>query len=424
MLKLYKTITGASEPFLKLLLKKRLRAGKEDGLRIKERKGKTPLDRPEGKLYWLHAASVGEAQSALILIHALLKNDKKVHILVTTGTKTSAEMMAKKLPERTTHQFYPLDHPKWVARFLDHWSPDFVFWMESELWPNMLGNIKARDIPAVLINARLSPRSFKRWQKFRSSITDILSTFTIILSQTEQEGEYYKALGAQNVYVTDNIKYSADALDYSEQDFGKIHARIKNRPTWLYASTHKGEETLACDIHAELKQRIPDLLTIIVPRHPERGREIVPLCEKFDLDTLTRGRSKRLPDADTDIYIADTLGELGLFYSLSPIAVIGRSFSDDGGGGHNPIEAAQLGCSVLHGPNVQNLQDIFDDMNQCGAAVKVEDKEQFIEELQKLFSDQSYLQNLQNKANDFAGAKTRVIDTVMDHLKPLLKDAA
>lgn len=423
MLTIYKSVTNYSKPLLHALLKKRVYAGKEDEQRLGERRGKASKPRPDGKLFWVHAASVGEAQSALILINALLEQDKDLHILITTGTKTSAQLMAQKLPERALHQFYPLDQNYWVERFLNHWTPDAVFWMESELWPNMLMDIQKRDIPTALVNGRLSPRSFKRWSMFKKSIAEVLKTFDLVLTQTDQEKGYYTELGAKCVVTTDNLKYSSKPLDYNKADYDALKKAIGQRPFWVYASTHKGEEQLACDIHGALKADIPDLLTIVVPRHPERGPDISDICEANSLDGVLRRQIKRLPDSDTDIYIANTLGELGLFYSLSPIACIGRSFSDDGGGGHNPIEAAQLGCAVLHGPNVQNLQDIFDDMDAHDAAIKIEKKDALAPLLKELLGNPDKLSALQKRGHDFAAAKTRVIDTVMKEIQPLLDKA-
>lgn len=420
MLNLYKPLTRYSKPLLHALLASRVRAGKEDKERLNERQGIANKKRPKGKLFWVHAASVGEAQSALIFIEALLDKNKNVQILLTTGTKTSATLMAQKLPKRAFHQFYPLDHPEWVERFLDHWKPDAVFWMESELWPNMLLEIQNRKIPSALINGRLSPRSYKRWRRFKRSIKSILSCFHLVLTQTQQEQIFFEALGAKNVKTTDNLKYSAAPLSFNKNDYSALKKAIAKRPLWLYASTHKGEEELACRIHISLKENYPDLLTIIVPRHPERGTEIANICDAQGLDAVLRGVTKLLPDKDSDIYVANTLGELGLFYQLSSIACIGRSFSDDGGGGHNPIEAAQLDCAVLHGPNVQNLQDIFDDMNTIGAAIKLENESHFIDTVNTLMANENVLKDSQNKALDFAKSKTRVIHTVMAELQPLL----
>ncbi len=420
MLGLYKTLLYPARPLLTRLLESRVQKGKEDPKRLDERKGRAGFPRPDGQLIWLHAASVGESQSALALIDFILKNNPQATFLVTTGTRTSAELMAKKLPKQALHQYYPLDHPKWVNRFLDHWQPNLCLWMESELWPNMIMEIKARGIPAALVNARLSERSFKRWSIAKRSAKALLSAFDVILAQTKIEERYFKDLGAPNVIISDNLKYSAEPLDYNEQDLKVLQKAINMRPVWLYASTHKGEESLACALHKDVKARFPNLLTVIVPRHPGRGHEIGDICDQYNLDPVMRRDIKRLPDMDTDIYIANTIGELGLFYHACPLACIGRSFSDDGGGGHNPIEAAMLGCGVLHGPNVQNLQEIFDDMDAAGAAIALSDKEDFRQKLEYYLSNPDALAQFQATGRDFAHAKARVIDTVMTYITPLI----
>lgn len=422
MLGLYSSIMGASTFFLRSLLNKRCKQGKEDPERLSERMGVPAKPRPAGPLIWFHGASVGESQSTLILIDALLKQDPSLNILVTTGTVTSAELMAKRLPRQAFHQYYPLDHPQWVNQFLDHWQPDMAIWMESEIWPNMLKNMKSRNIPAAVVNARLSPQSFKRWRLAAGDIKNLLAVFSICLAQTEDDADAFKALGMQNVIVSDNLKYSATPLPCDTADFEKLKKTVNERPLWLYASTHDGEEDMAARMHKHLLTAIPDLLTIIVPRHPERRHEIAKVCEKYDLNSLLRGDNKNTPTDKTQVYIADTLGELGLFYRLSPVACIGRTFSNDGGGGHNPIEAAQLGCAVLHGPRVQNLAQIFTEFDVAGAALPLKNEQDFQNRLQRLLSDPDGLEALQNKAKEFADTKAKVLATVLTNLKPLLED--
>lgn len=420
MLKLYRSIMSASDPLLTRLLNKRLKAGKEDPARLSERKGIAAKERPGGKLVWVHAASVGEAQSALILIDSLLARSPKLNVLVTTGTVTSATLMARKLPPRAFHQFYPLDHPEWVQTFLDHWKPDLVFWMESELWPNMLAGIHKRNIPAALVNARLSKRSYRNWKLVKSSISELLGVFQVILAQTEVDAKYYRKLGASNIVVTDNIKYSAKPLPADESELKKLSMACTGRPVWLYASTHAGEEAMACRIHEKLKATQPDLLTIIAPRHPERRLEVLSVCDTHKLKGRLRGHSHDLPTIEDDIYIADTMGELGLLYRLAPITCIGRSFSHDGGGGHNPIEPAQLRCAVLHGPHVQNLQEIFDAMNDAGAAIQLRDESDFTETLRRLFEHKNYREEMQAEAYIFAQEKADVLPRVLGAIEPLL----
>ncbi len=421
ILRIYRYGMRAGEPLLRKALLKRQKNGKESLTRLDERCGVPGLNRPSGPLIWVHAASVGEAQSALILIQTLLTSCKGTHILVTTGTLTSASMMEKNLPKGAFHQFYPLDHPKWAQSFLDHWQPDFVLWMESELWPNMILGLGQRKIPAVLVNARMSEKSHKRWALFKNAAEQILQSFSQILCQTDGDATLYKKLGGQNVTVTDNIKYNAKPLAADEDDLKALNAAMGNRPRWVYASTHASEELVAARIHAQLKTSIPELITIVVPRHPNRRDDIVQDLKDQHLNVVFRSKNKTLPKDNTDIYVADTMGELGLFYRSSPIAVIGRSLSDDGGGGHNPIEAAQLNCAVLHGPNVRNLKEIFDQMNAADAAFRATDETALADRLHELLIDEALCNKAEQSAFEFAKKKEKVLEGVLNILQPYLE---
>ena len=424
MLAIYRSLMNFSSPFLKNMLHKRAKAGKEDPARLHERMGEASTPRPDAPLIWLHAASVGEAQSMLILINKLHDTYKKCRFLVTTGTKTSATLMARRLPSRAIHQYYPVDHPAWVTSFLDHWRPDAVIWMESELWPNMLMQIKQRNIPAVIANARLSPKSYTRWKKARKNAQKLISVFNPIMTQTDDDAAFFIKLGAEkdHVVTTGNLKYSAAPLPCDEQELAKLRA-LGERSLWVYASTHDGEEQIACRLQQQLRKTHPDLLTIIVPRHPERREQIIKTCEKFDLPHSLRTDRKTPPRQEDEIYIVDTLGEMGLFYELAPIACIGRSFSNDGGGGHNPIEAAQKHCAILHGPNIQNLQKIYDEMDSAGAAIKLRDEKDFETRLARLFGDEEGLIAMQNKAYRFVSEQSDVINVVMDRITPIIEEA-
>lgn len=423
MLSLYHSLTRLGAPAMRLALATRLRRGKEDHARISERMGEPGRERPEGPLLWFHAASVGEAQSTLILVNALLDSRDDLHILVTTGTITSARLMADRLPRRAIHQFYPLDHPDWVARFLAHWNPDAVIWMESELWPNMLSAIREARIPAVLMNARMSPRSFRRWSRLRGMARTLLSSFELFIAQTEQDAEAFRHLGAVNVRVRDNLKYSSTPLPHDPYDLVQLKAAVQGRSFWLYASTHDGEEQLAAQVHAGLRDKIPGLLTIIVPRHPERRTAISANLAQTGLKVLFRGKDKSLPAAGDDIYIADTLGELGLFYRLAPVACIGRTFSRDGGGGHNPIEAAQLDCAVIHGPAVQNLAHIFAEMDDSGAARCAQTPDELANIIAGLLTDTAQCDSLRRAGRTFADSKSRVLNDILGDLNPVLVDS-
>lgn len=419
MYKFYRLLTNICGSFIPLFLFHRKNIGKENERSISEKRTLSFSQERSPDLdilLWIHGASVGEAQSSLILIESLLDTYPKLNIMITTGTLTSAALMEKRLPERAFHQFCPLDHPEYVERFLNHWHPDAALWMESELWPNMLHELKKRNIPTTLINAHMSPKSFKMWSYFPSFSKETLSTFNKILCQNQADKVLFDSLGAEHSVVTDNIKYSATPLSFSHKYLSDILDITANRHIWLYASTHQDEEELACRVHERLKKRIPDLLTIIVPRHPERRNDIALACLSFPLKISFRGENKNLPSEDDDIYIADTLGELGLFYTLSPIACIGRSLSNDGGGGHNPIEAAQLGCAIIHGPNIQNLQDIYAQMKSKNACLEVKDEHALEETLHNLLTDDDICATLQRAALSFAKDKADVIKRIMKEI--------
>ncbi len=410
-------------PVLKSILSHRVRKGKEDPERLHERKGIASLPRPSGPLIWIHVASVGEAQSVMSLVHLMLDQNKQLNILVTSVTKTSAGILAQKLPHRAIHQYAPVDHPNWIRSFLDHWNPSMALWAESELWPTMLTFIKKRHIPAALINAHMSPKSFRNWKRAPEFARNLLSSFLVILAQSKQDAEFYAQFTPHSVVVTDNIKYAAKPLSVDEADFDRLKNAIADRPVWLYASSHAGEEELACDVHKELNRHFPGLITIIAPRHPDRRDDIVKTVESKGLKPVLRGNDKKLPSSSDQVYICDTMGELGLLYKIAPLAVVGRSFSHDGGGGHNPIEPALLGCAALHGPSVQNSKELYDEMDKAGASLSVAEKNDLAFIVKDLLLDPAKLANLQSVGFEFASAKANVLGKVLYELEPVFLEA-
>ena len=423
MLGLYRTAMSLSTPLLRYWLMRRMRLGREDPERVDERMARPSANRPEGRLIWLHGASVGEAQSMLVLINYLHQKDDSLHFLVTTGTRTSAQIMDQRLPQTAIHQFVPLDHPRWVRRFLNHWRPDLALWTESELWPNLLQAIEERDIPAALLNARLSPRSFKRWQRLDKPARVLLNIFEIILAQEEEQLRHFTALGARHVAISESLKYAAAPLPVNNADYKRMRDSIGARPCWLFASTHDGEEDLAAQVHTSLRDKYPDLLTMIVPRHPERREAIARSLKGYDINYRLRSAAHKTPQEDTDVYVADTLGELGLFYKLAPIAVIGRSFSRDGGGGHNPVEAAHFDCAIVHGPNIQNLSQIYHMMEKADATLPVHNALDLTRTIDKLLGNEDGRAAIQNRAYDFANARRKALPRVMEKLGPLFEKA-
>jgi 3-deoxy-D-manno-octulosonic-acid transferase len=413
-LAIYKAAATAAGPALRAWLAVRAARGKEDTARLAERRGipRPGAARPPGPLLWLHAASVGEATSALTLLERILDTRPDAHALVTTGTVTAARVMAARLPPRAAHHYAPLDVPAWAGRFLDFWRPDAALWMESELWPATLSALAARGVPAALVNARLSPRSAARWVRAPALARAVLSPFRAVLAQTPADADRLRALGARDAQAVGNLKYAAAPLPADPGDLAALMRAIEGRPRWLYASTHAGEEAIAARAHAALAPRHPGLLTLIVPRHPARRAAI----SAETPGARFRGPDKTLPQPADGLYVADTMGELGLFYRAAPVAVIGRSLSADGGGGHNPIEAAQLSCLPLHGPRVGNLTAIYADMDAVGAAREVADEGALIAALDTALTNPSETARAGMRAQAFVQSRADVLERVTWHV--------
>lgn len=350
---LYRGLTGALTPAIPMLLSNRVKRGKEDALRLAERRGFPSVPRPPGTLIWIHAASVGESLAALPLAPRLLEKPER-SVLFTTGTVTSAELMRERLPANAIHQYAPLDLPAGVSRFLTHWRPELALFVESELWPNLLLEARWRKIPLVLINARLSERSFTGWSRFPGMAQRVFSTFHTCLAQDGEVAQRLSALGAGDVRVCGNLKADAPPLPVDEGALAAFRAALQDRPVFLAASTHPGEDESLLDAVAEVKHS--GALTIIVPRHPGRGGDIEKLAVSRGFRTARRSDAA-LPDSQTQVYVADTMGELGLFYRLARLAFLGGSLIPHGG--QNPLEPARLCVPVIAGPHTDNFNDIY-----------------------------------------------------------------
>lgn len=368
-------------PMLKYHLKHRLKRGKEDPARLCERFGGASFSRPQGKLIWFHGASVGESISILKLIDHLLERHPDLNVLVTTGTVTSARLLAKHLPKQCIHQFIPLDVPKWVNRFLTHWKPDLAIFVESEFWPNLLRSIKKQQIPLILLNARLSKRSFKYWQRVPKTSKKLLQLFDACFTPSEQTSSYLRELGATNVNISCNLKFAADTLGYSKEELDRLCNICEKRLVWAATSTHKGEEEIVIATHLALKQKFPNLLTILAPRHPERSNDILKQIEDANLTALRRSEGN-YPRQKTDIWMVDTIGDLGLVYSLANVCLIGGSFIPIGG--HNPIEAFKLGAAAIVGPHTDNFLEVNE--NLASALIAVQTPEELQSTLEALLA--------------------------------------
>ena len=416
-LTLYRMATTLGGPMIRYYLNRRLLAGKEDEDRFPERLGIASLPRPKGKLVWIHAASVGESLSVLPLIHRLGSDFPQPQVLVTTGTVTSARLMLERLPTHARHQFVPVDRVSYVRRFLEHWKPDLALWMESEFWPNLVIETRASAVPMVVLNGRMSERSFAGWRKSRAMIGRILSSFRLVLAQSETDGERFSALGAKDVRVPGNIKFSGAPLPVNDDDLKALTTQIGGRTVWLAASTHAGEEALCGRVHLEVRKKVPDLLTIIVPRHPDRGPAITDELQALNLNVARRSSNQTI-QLGTDVYVADTLGELGLFYRLSPLVLIGKSVL--GSGGQNPIEPALLDCALMFGPDMSNFADIAKKLLKAKAAFAIDGEDDLRDILSTLVNDATARNQATEAARAVAQSEAHVLDRVMDALAPYL----
>lgn len=383
-LKIYRAASRAAGPVAGLALNRRLAAGKEDAARIEERRGVAGRPRPDGALYWIHGASVGESLSVLPLVERLREAAPAARFLVTTGTIASAKMMAERLPEGAFHQYIPLDQPGYVRAFLDHWRPDGAVFVESEFWPNLILEAKTRVPFMALINGRVSPRSFQDWSSQPNAIRYILASFDLILAQDRQNADRLQSLAGRPVASPGNIKNAAAPLPADEAALETLAAAIGDRPRWLAASTHRDEEEIIIAAHKSLSKEFPNLLTIIAPRKPERRDDIAPIIENAGLAFALRS-SGAAPTDDAPVYLADTLGELGLFYRVSDIAFVGGSATPKGG--HNPLEPARLGTAILHGPHVFNFEETYKDLRQAGGAALVRNDRELATAVRRLLAD-------------------------------------
>jgi len=373
-LRAYRGLAAMATPMSRLVLANRLRRGKEHPQRLAERRGEAGIARPPGPLIWAHGASVGEMLAVIPLVEGL--RARNFNVLVTSGTVTSARLAERRLPQGAIHQFIPLDAPRYTTRFLAHWQPNLALLAESDLWPNLIVSCAERGIPLILVNGRLSERSFTRWRYLPHTIGALLRRFDLCLTQSEPDAERYTELGAPRVSMTGNLKLDVPAPPVDAGKLSAMRAVVRQRPMIAAASTHPGEEAVIIDAHRRLRQSFPGLLTIIAPRHPERGPGVVEIATAAGLNAVARSRGL-LPDRGTDVYVADTIGELGLIYRLAPIVFMGGSLVRHGG--QNPIEAAKLGAAILHGPHVWNFAEIYAALAKSHGAREVTDAGTFAE---------------------------------------------
>ena len=360
---LWRAAATLAAPGLRVMLRRRIGRGKEIADRLPERWGIDATARPPGRLIWVHAASVGETVSVLPVLEAL--RGRGVTVLMTTGTVTSADLLLQRCPD-ALHRFVPLDVPSWVARFLDHWRPDAAAFLESELWPNMLAACHRRGVRLLLLNGRLSTRSQAAWARAPGFARRVVGSFDQVWAQSDADAERLRSLGGRQVSSPGNLKFAAATLPADPAELDRLTGLIGDRPRWLAASTHPGEETIAAAVHRRLLPAHPGLLTAIAPRHPDRGPTVA-----AEVAATRRGAGEDPPPGG--LWVADGLGEMGLLYRLFPSVFIGKSLTADGGG-QNPLEPARLGCALAAGPSMTNQADAAAVLARAGGLVTVADE--------------------------------------------------
>ena len=420
---IYGALSYAAQPFSGLFLRARARRGKEIKERLPERYGfasKEVLPKSDnGSYVWVHAASIGETKAVLPLIKRL--TDMRFQVIFTTVTVTAAKIASVELPKGAVHQFAPLDLKPFVSRFLKTWQPALAVFVESELWPNMMTELTKRHIPQVLVNARMSERSFARWRKIGSITHSLFDNVNLCIAQTEEDVARFSELGVQGVINGGNLKFDSDMPEIDVIAFSRLQSAIGGRRIWLAASTHDQEEMIVAKAHMHLKRTFPDLLTIVVPRHPDRADEIVSSLANLNLNVVQRSHNE-MPKLTDDIYIADTIGELGLFYSLSPCSLVGGSLVPHGG--QNPIEPARLGSAIVHGPNVDNFANIFIALAQEGGCVCVKNSEELVRHVADILANRDRNEQMTQAASQalqgLGGALERTHNALMPYLRPLI----
>jgi 3-deoxy-D-manno-octulosonic-acid transferase len=382
-----------------------------------ERYGQTSVPRPDGPLIWVHAASVGETNAVLPVIDRLLAEREDLSVLLTTGTLTSAAMAKRRLPPRALHQYIVLDVPKYVRAFLDHWRPDVGVFAESEVWPNLIIEASRRHIPLALVNARMSARSARRWKWFSGLSLPLFSRFDVVLAQNELLARTIKRLGARRVLAVGNLKIDAPPPVVDAVELDRLRHVLDGRPVLVAASTHDPEEEIIADAHRLIKAKLPRIATIIAPRHPVRGKAIAQMLASRGLRVALRSAGER-PDSETDIYIVDTIGELGTLFALTDVAFIGGSLIAHGG--QNPIEAIGHGAVTLTGPHWNNFRDIYRALLRHKGTQEVATAAELAAAVERLLSEEGELQRMRDGAKQalasLSGALDRTVETLLQML--------
>jgi 3-deoxy-D-manno-octulosonic-acid transferase len=412
-LKLYASALGLLEPLARPLLERRVKAGKEDPGRLDERLGHSTTPRPEGPVVWLHGVSVGESVSLLPLVGALRASRPDLALLVTSGTRTSAELLAQRLPEGVVHQYAPLDAPGVVARFLHHWEPDLGILVESELWPNLILGAHERGVRLALLSARMTEGSARGWGRAPAAAKVVLDAFDLILPQEPETQARLRGLGARTGPLL-NLKTVGEALPFDAGELARLRTAVGARRVVLAANTHPGEDEIV--IEGFRQAGLTDTLLVIAPRHPARGEAVAAMLSGFN---VARRAADQPLTAQTTAYVADTLGEMGLLYGLADVVVMGGGFLP-GIGGHNPLEPARLERPILTGPHTFNATALYADLLADAAAIEAADSTALARHLKGLNDYPHIGRRMGEAALAYAQRQGGALNQAMALLEPLL----
>jgi len=401
MLVIYRLLINIIYFFSPIIFIYRIYKNKEDRLRYKEKLSIIKKKRPRGKLIWLHVSSVGELLSVIPILRKFESNKKIKNILVTSSTLSSSKVFLKqKKLKKTFHQFLPIDKVLLVKKFIDFWKPNLAIFVESEIWPNFILHIKERKIPLLLLNARITNRTFLRWNKINFFAKEIFNKFDLCLSQNRETGKYLKELGAKNIKNFGNLKFSSSKDNRFKESNNNLSKNFKSKKTWCAASTHRGEEIFCAKTHIELKKKIKNTVLILIPRHTDRTNEIKTDLEELNLKVHIHS-NKNKTNKKFDVYLIDSYGETEKFYSISKSVFLGKSIEHHGGrSGQNPLEATREGCKVYHGPYVSNFQEIYSFLNKNGISKRIKTTNQLNKYLSSdLNSKQNNNKKIKNRLN-------------------------
>ncbi len=415
MLILYRIIINIIFLISPIIIIYRLIIKKENIKRFKEKFCFFSEKKIKGHLIWFHGASVGELQSIVPILEKLEKIKKIKKILVTSNTLSSSKILEKMNFKKVTHQFFPIDTNFHSKKFLDYWKPSSAFFIDSEIWPNMYINLKKKKLPIILLNGRITKKSYSRWKIFSNFSEKIFKSFDLCLSSSNESKKYLKKLGATNIKLVGNLKFSQSENEkiIMKSDIKKL---ITSRKTWCASSTHENEEKFCAQIHKELKKKYKNILTIIIPRHVNRINSIIKELKKLNLKTHTFQSNIKIKK-DIDIYIVDTYGKTKSFYYFCKNVFLGGSMINHGG--QNPLEAARYGCNILHGPNISNFSEIYDFLKKNKISQKINDKNEMINKLNKFFLSKSRSKKIQKKLS-LIGKK--ILEDTFKEIKLVLKN--